>query len=119
VSFQSQLQHLDRSVALARMDGDEQLLQEIARVFMDDYPKVLSQVRAAVAAGDAVLLERSAHTLKGSVANFGAAQAVAAAYELEIMGRRHELANCRQGLDKLERALEGLRPELMQLVEVA
>lgn len=100
------------AVALSRMGGDEELLQEIARVFIDDYPKVLAQVRQAIRAQDPVLLERSAHTLKGSVANFGAPKAVEAALELEQMGRNRQLRTTSEALARLEHALGELHVEL-------
>ena len=61
----------DRHVALLRVGGDEELLKEIAEIFLEDYPKVLAEIQAALACGDARRLEQSAHTLKGSAGNFG------------------------------------------------
>jgi HPt (histidine-containing phosphotransfer) domain-containing protein len=61
------------------------------------------------------MLEHSAHGLKGSVANFGAAAAVEAALMLENMGRTRQLKEATQGLRNLELALSALRPELEAL----
>lgn len=115
MSMQSELHHLDRAVALSRLGGDEQLLQEIAKLFIDDYPHTLAEVRGAVQARDARGVERSAHALKGAVANFGANQVVAAAIQLETMGRSHHLDGAEQALAALEGALEELRPDLARL----
>jgi HPt (histidine-containing phosphotransfer) domain-containing protein len=105
----------DKSVALARVGGDEDLLKEIAILFLDDYPKSLTELRAAVDTGDARRLERSAHGLKGSVSNFGARPAVDAALQLETMGRAQEMVEVEQVLHTLELALAALRPELESL----
>jgi len=106
---------LDKSVALSRVGGDAELLKEIALLFLDDYPKSLSELHLAVASGDARRLERAAHGLKGSVSNFGARPAVDAAMELETMGRAQKLAEVEQVLNTLELALAALRPELESL----
>ena len=105
----------DRAVALSRVGGDAELLKEIAILFLDDYPKSLSDLRDAVEARDAKRVERTAHGLKGSVSNFGAAPAVNAALQLETMGRAQKLVEVEQVLRTLELALAALRPELESL----
>jgi len=105
----------DKEVALSRVGGDEELLKEIAILFLDDYPKSLSELHAAIETGDAKRLERSAHGLKGSVSNFGARPAVDAALQLEIMGRGQQMDEVEQVLHALELSLAALRPELESL----
>lgn len=105
----------DKEVALSRVGGDAELLKEIAVLFLDDYPKSLIELRAAVKARDAKRVERSAHGLKGSVSNFGAGAAVEAALQLEIMGRAQQLVEVEHVLRSLELALAALRPELESL----
>lgn len=105
----------DRAVALARVGGDPELLKEIAHLFLDDYPRVLQELHEAIAGGDAARIERTAHGLKGSVANFGASAAVEAARSLEALGRARQLAETEQGIRALELALAALRPELEAL----
>ncbi len=102
-------------VALSRVGGDVELLKEIAQLFIEDYPKAMASIQHAADRGDAKALERTAHGLKGSVANFGAAAAVDAAKELESMGRAHRLAEVQQVIHTLELALAALRPELESL----
>jgi len=105
----------DKELALSRVGGDVELLKEIAILFLDDYPKSLIELRAAVQSRDAKRVERSAHGLKGSVSNFGARPAVDAALQLETMGRAQKLVEVEQVLRTLELALAALRPELESL----
>jgi HPt (histidine-containing phosphotransfer) domain-containing protein len=105
----------DKEVALSRVGGDADLLKEIAVLFLDDYPKVLADLRKAAESGDAKAVERTAHGLKGSVSNFGAKPAVDAAFELETLGRTQQLTDVRHVLGMLELALAALRPELEAL----
>jgi len=106
---------LDRELALSRVGEDAELLKEIAALFMEDYPSVLAEIQAAAARGDAQGVERAAHGLKGSVANFGAQAAVDAAFQIERMGRAGDLNHVSEAIDTLARALDALRPELEAL----
>jgi HPt (histidine-containing phosphotransfer) domain-containing protein len=106
---------LDRDVALARAGGDAVLLREIAALFLENYGDWLTELQGAVARGDAQGIARSAHGIKGSVANFGAVPAVDAALKLEQMGRQCDLAEVVKVLNSLELALAALHPELEAL----
>ena len=106
---------LDRQVALSRVGGDVELLKEIAVLFLEDYPKSLADLRDAAARDDAKALERAAHGLKGSVANFGAAAAFEAARALEEFGRARNLAPAAALIAQLDQALATLRIELEAL----
>ncbi|MFB3854450.1 MAG: response regulator [Vicinamibacterales bacterium] len=106
---------LDADAALARAGGDMALLQELAELFAEVRPKLMADVRQAVASLDAAGLERAAHALKGSVANFGARRAVEAALELEAAGREGRLDEARGACDRLERELEALTEALANL----
>ena len=107
--------HWDRPAALARVGDDLELLQEITRLFLDDAPNMMSAIEQAIASQDADALGRSAHTLKGCVSNFGAAEAYEAALNLEKLGRTGDLDGAAAGMERLRRSLEDLRPELEQL----
>jgi CheY-like chemotaxis protein len=97
----NQLQ-FDPGVILKRVDGDLGLLKEIADLFVEDTPRLLSEVRNAIARGDGKSLERTAHTLKGSVGNFGARSAFDAALQLEQMGRNGDFARADETFARLE-----------------
>ena len=51
-------------------------VRELAVVFLDESPKLMEQIRAAIAVENATLLRLAAHGLKGSIDNFAAAQQV-------------------------------------------
>lgn len=106
---------LDRELALTRVGGDEELLREIAVLFLDNYQAWLQELRAAESSGNAEGVQRTAHGLKGSVANFGAREAVEASLQLENLGRAGNLAEMPPSMAKLEAALETLRKDLESL----
>jgi two-component system sensor histidine kinase/response regulator len=106
---------LDRAAVLARLDGDEELLRELVDLFLDDTPRLLAEARDAIAVGDSVRLQRAAHTIKGSVGNFGAEAVVNAAWHLESLARTTSLAEAPAGLERLAQLLEEVGPKLRQL----
>jgi len=115
MKFSEQLVRLDYAVALERLGGDEELLQEVAVLFLEEYPTLMAEIRAAEESGNAHRLERAAHSLKGSVANFGADCAVQAALELEKIGRSGDLAGAKAALAELEAVMATLQPSFEQL----
>jgi HPt (histidine-containing phosphotransfer) domain-containing protein len=104
----------DRVGMLAELDGDEELLSELIDTMRDEAPKLLHEVRVAVEAGDAALVGRAAHTLKGAVSNFGARAAADAALCLERMGRSGDLGDVSPALATLEVEMALLITELDQ-----
>ena len=65
---------------------------------------------------DSIAITRAAHTIKGSVANFGSAACVQAALRLEKMGEENDLQHADKAFHTLESEIERLIPALHQLV---
>ena len=107
--------NLNRALALERVGGDEDLLREIAGLFLEDYPSLMTKIQQAVAANDAQNLERAAHSLKGSIANFGSDAAYQAALDLEQMGRSKNLEQALEAHAQLIAVMSQVCPELEAL----
>jgi HPt (histidine-containing phosphotransfer) domain-containing protein len=107
----------DEAALRERVEGDAELLTEIVEQFLEDSPRLLEEVGAAVAAGDAGALKRAAHTLKGAASNFGAAAVVATCLELEGIGRSDDLAAAAPARDRLDAAVRDLNAALCLLLE--
>ncbi len=90
-------------------------LEEIAALFAEDCPKLLSDIRSAIDKKNATALEHAAHTLKGSVANFGAEPARQAALRLEMMGRSGDLAPAPEACAVLEQEMQRFTVALLAL----
>jgi CheY-like chemotaxis protein len=106
---------LDLEEVLARLEGDRELLSEMAALFLEEYPKLHSNIKTALLHQDAKALERAAHRLKGSVGNFAALKAFEAARQLERMGRYGDLTHATAALATLEKELSRLQPILTTL----
>jgi HPt (histidine-containing phosphotransfer) domain-containing protein len=107
---------LDRLLALSRVGGDLELLQEIAQLFLNEAPNMMAAIETALRAGDARSLEHAAHSFKGSVSSFGAQSAHDAALRLERLGRCKDLADAPRAFRDLRNAVAELGPELQSLV---
>ncbi len=108
---------LDCAALLEHMEGDPELLAEMVGLFLQDCPQLLAALREALARGDAGALRRAAHTLKGTVSNFAAPAATAAALRLERMGREGDLSQAAEGCAALETEIERLKPLLANLCQ--
>jgi HPt (histidine-containing phosphotransfer) domain-containing protein len=106
---------LDLEAALIRVGGDIDLLREIAVLFADEGPRVVQELREALAQDNAAAIGRAAHGLKGSAANFGAAPAVEAASQIEQLARAGRTSEIAPLIQVLEHALRALLAELEQI----
>jgi CheY-like chemotaxis protein/HPt (histidine-containing phosphotransfer) domain-containing protein len=107
----------DWSGALEKVGGDRELLHELVRVFLEEWPKWKTALEHALAGGDTAQVWRLAHTVKGALGQFEAHQAAEAAERLETMGR---LADLRQAGDMyalLEKEIGRLLPRFAALVQ--
>jgi two-component system sensor histidine kinase/response regulator len=102
----------DIEVALRQVESDRELLDEIVRIFADECPKTMTEIRNAIRAADLPFLERAAHTLKGSAANLGAIDVMESATKLEEYARIADLSGARIQFQLLGGALEKLLLEL-------
>jgi HPt (histidine-containing phosphotransfer) domain-containing protein len=91
-----------------RVEGDPELLRELIAVFETEFPEMLANATRAIENHDTAQLERVAHKIKGTVTQFSASVAVAAARELEQLGRSGTLTDAAGVLEKLKREMEWL-----------
>ena len=102
----------DPATILAELEGDREILLKLIGHFLDQCPKVLSEVRASVSRQDSAMLERSAHKLKGSVSHFDSGNAYEAARRLEEMGRNDDLVGAAEATEVLETQICRLQADL-------
>jgi two-component system, sensor histidine kinase and response regulator len=103
---------IDYSAALDRLDGDVELLAEIAKLFLQDSTQQLANIRAALQMSDSSALQIATHRLKGAVANFEADEALQAVMQLEELARTGDLTRAGLVYFTLEPALQRLNSAL-------
>jgi two-component system sensor histidine kinase/response regulator len=59
---------VDRDRLMERLQGDEQLLIAVVRIFLDDCPVRLAAIKAAIDSRDGERIRTTAHALKGAAA---------------------------------------------------
>jgi two-component system sensor histidine kinase/response regulator len=108
---------VDRVSLLDRVEGDQELLAEIIQVFLADAPQLLVAMQNALQQGDMILLERTAHSMKGAAGNMSALAAVNAASELEQSAKKKDAESSKSSLAALQGAVERLLPVLADLCQ--
>jgi CheY-like chemotaxis protein/HPt (histidine-containing phosphotransfer) domain-containing protein len=111
----SNAQVLNRTVLLERVDGDESLASELARVFLQETGPLLDRLRTALRRGDLPALGVAAHRLRGTLITIGADCAAAPAFRLERASRGGHGDDAAIDLTELEREISRLEPELVEL----
>jgi two-component system, sensor histidine kinase and response regulator len=102
----------DPAKALERVEGDEALLREIVKIFLDETPRLLTTLRQGVSEGKAELVEKVAHSLKGELSYFGLEELRQKALALEQMGRNRDLNRAAEVFDSLQEELSVLVTEI-------
>ena len=95
--------------------GDRALLTEMAELWLEDSAKQESQIRNGLDSGDAIMVQRAAHALKGSVGTFQASAAQDAANQLEMSAKDADLVGARKIFERLSTQIDLVRQDLRQL----
>ncbi|MGD9660211.1 MAG: Hpt domain-containing protein [Porticoccaceae bacterium] len=103
---------LDWQGALKKLEGDKQLLMELAEMFLQQSPELLAAIDQALAKKDAPELRRAAHTLKSSAKVVGADATAEAALVLENLSRDNQLASAGAAIELLQAKIAELKPVL-------
>ncbi len=78
--------------AVARYDGDAELLRGIIQSFLEDAPRLIKEIEADIAAGHPGRIGKNAHSLKGGASYIGAARLRDAAFDMEKAGKSDDLS---------------------------
>jgi HPt (histidine-containing phosphotransfer) domain-containing protein len=102
----------DEKELLERVDNDWDFLGDTVQMLADDGPNLLADIRRCAEAGDAPGVGRAAHTLKGMISNFCAAEAQSGALAVEQIGKSGDLSNVGPALQTVETQLNALIADL-------
>jgi signal transduction histidine kinase/ActR/RegA family two-component response regulator/HPt (histidine-containing phosphotransfer) domain-containing protein len=106
---------IDVDAIWQRLEGDRDLLRDLAAMFHDDCSVYLSRVRAAIEDHDGPVLAEVLHTLRGSAGNFAAGELVAVCRRLEARARANDITAAQAEYPALERAIKHLDAALTEL----
>ena len=100
---------------LERLDGDAELLRDFARLALEQGPRFVAAIRAAVGGADCAAAARALHSLRGSIGLFLGARGFRAVETLESLVRGGELRESAAALAALAAEIDRLRPALVEL----
>jgi HPt (histidine-containing phosphotransfer) domain-containing protein len=104
----------DRDEMLKRIGDDLQAISDQIDSFLDETPRLMTDLRQALNSRDSRSVERLSHRLKTLARNFGLNQTVAEGLRLEVMGRQGDLSEAEPVYVALQDALQQLRDQLLQ-----
>ncbi len=110
------MEPIDLSLALKATEGDFELLKDVVDAFFEEYPMLVAQVERALEVGDASVVRRASHTLKGSLRLFGETSAKRSAEQLEEIGTSGNLDGAVPALAILKPSLEELQQQLREAI---
>ena len=87
----------------------------MAELWLADSAKQESQIRNGLDSGNAIMVQRAAHALRGSVGTFQASAAQDAANQLEISAKDADLVGARKAFERLSTQIDLVRQDLRQL----
>jgi two-component system sensor histidine kinase/response regulator len=105
----------DQGRFLANVDGNLELMREVAQLFLEDCPRRLAALQDAMLRRDRRALEHTAHTLKGSAGYLSAPGVFTAADEVETIARCGDLADANHACAKLQQETRQLAQVLASL----
>ncbi len=105
----AQVPVFDKAALMGRLMGDVGLARTITASFLEDIPRQIATLKAALDAGDLAAASRQAHTIKGSSANVGGEALRHIATEMEQAGKSGDIAAMASRMTALEKQFELLK----------
>ena len=96
--------------------GEPDVLKEVLQLFLDDVPARVERLRSAWQGGDAVAVQRAAHSLKGSAGNIGATDLLGVCRQLDDLGRAGDLSNAAPLVTALDSEFARVQLEIKSLM---
>jgi CheY-like chemotaxis protein len=105
--------------SLSGMSVPPDAVRKLVQTFVETVPQRLGVLRQAVTEANAKEVERSSHSLRGSLAVFSARAAVEAAADLELAGRGGQLEGAADLLRQLEAQVEPLLASMNEFLRTS
>ncbi len=107
---------VDKETMLGNVEHDMELLADLVDAFFSDYPEQMRLLEIAIQDGDAEMLYRTAHSLKGAAASLGATPTAHLSLQLENLGRENRCAEAKHLLPQLQAEVQRVRDALLEFV---
>jgi len=102
---------LDMDCVLESLGGDKELLRDVLGILLEELPRHMASLRQAIASGNAVAIERLAHSIKGELGYLSLSEVSRNASDLERSGREANTALSASLYGKLEAGVLEVLPQ--------
>jgi len=100
---------IDIQRALEQLDGDRELFDMVLATFLDNIPRILSDLQSAISDGNVTQSHLVAHSLKGAASNICAEPTRNVAQRFEQMCQQNSLEGASVMLEELQHHVDRLR----------
>ena len=101
---------------MSRVDNDMELLSDLIDLFLEDLDERLAGIQETYDLDDLDLMHERSHALKGSVSNFAAPAALAAAKQVDDLARTGIRDGLKDAIEQLGIEMDRIRTELCTIV---
>lgn len=105
---------LDRAAILSRLGGDQEIFALMIDMYLQDFEGYCTNLSSAMATGQALPLQREAHTVKGLLATFSDDMGSKSAYAIELQAKRGDLTGLEEPVAVLQARLHEVADVLRQ-----
>ena len=107
----------DSDAYIERLEGDTELINEIADMFLQESPSLVTGLGKVVSDHDPSAIEHHAHEIKGWVGNLSASRCFEIAQTMENMGHSGNLEGIEELYNTITNEIENLNKELKLFIE--
>ena len=93
---------------IKEFEGEKEILVEVLNGFLKNVASQIKAIRRAISAGNAELVRKEAHSIKGGAANLSANNLARVAFELEDIAKSGTLERGHEVVDRVEREFHRL-----------
>jgi HPt (histidine-containing phosphotransfer) domain-containing protein len=97
---------------LERIGGDELFLEELLKIYFEEFGEKHAQLEKAIGQGNFTLIQELGHSLKGASANLSLAVLKKVCLSLEMSGREKKIDQAQSALTALEKEFQRLKDYL-------
>ena len=111
--------HVIESLRQLTPPGEPDVLTEVLKVFLEEVPKKIRALQAAVDAGDAAQAARLAHSLKGSSGNIGARSLLEVSRRIDDLAKSGDTGHLTPLIATLTGEYHRVELEIKQLLQTS
>jgi HPt (histidine-containing phosphotransfer) domain-containing protein len=104
---------IDFQEVLERIGGDELFLEELLKIYFEEFGEKHAQLERAIEQGNFTLIQELGHSLKGASANLSLAVLKKVCFSLEVSGREKKIEQAQSALAALEKEFQKLKEYLI------